>query len=159
VYEETLTGRPHDTSVQKAATDNENVDAVTLTSCPGHHSVWMQFNVMPRTHPPRLLNCVLQFFNNYLWLNLNRRITLTENNMCIFSITRLQTKLKHSLRSIKLNMFNAPVKVKRCVNALFSNWRDKAWEHGMSKYYWQEWITWKQQSNCELTHPGTRPGK
>jgi len=28
VYEETLTGRPHDTSVQKATTDNENVDAV-----------------------------------------------------------------------------------------------------------------------------------
>jgi len=28
VYEETLTGRPHDTSVQ----------------------MWMQFNVMPRTH-------------------------------------------------------------------------------------------------------------
>jgi len=34
VYEETLTGRPHDTSVQKAASDNE---------------MWMQFNVMPRT--------------------------------------------------------------------------------------------------------------
>jgi len=28
VYEETLTGRPYDTSVQKAASDNENVDAV-----------------------------------------------------------------------------------------------------------------------------------
>jgi len=28
VYEETLTGRPHDTSVQKATNDNENVDAV-----------------------------------------------------------------------------------------------------------------------------------
>jgi len=28
VYEETLTGRPHDTSVQKATSDNENVDAV-----------------------------------------------------------------------------------------------------------------------------------
>jgi len=28
VYEETLTGRPHDTSVQKAISDNENVDAV-----------------------------------------------------------------------------------------------------------------------------------
>jgi len=28
VYEETLTGRPHHTSVQKAAGDNENVDAV-----------------------------------------------------------------------------------------------------------------------------------
>jgi len=27
VYEETLTGRPHDTSVQKATSDNENVDA------------------------------------------------------------------------------------------------------------------------------------
>jgi len=26
--EETLTGRPHDTSVQKATSDNENVDAV-----------------------------------------------------------------------------------------------------------------------------------
>jgi len=35
VYEETLTGRPHDTSVQKATSDNE---------------MWMQFNVMPRTH-------------------------------------------------------------------------------------------------------------
>jgi len=34
VYEETLTGRPHDTSVQKATGDNER---------------WMQFNVMPRT--------------------------------------------------------------------------------------------------------------
>jgi len=31
VYEETLTGRPHDTSVQKATSDNE---------------MWMQFNVM-----------------------------------------------------------------------------------------------------------------
>jgi len=28
VYEETLTGRPHDTSVQKATSDNENADAV-----------------------------------------------------------------------------------------------------------------------------------
>jgi len=28
MYEETLTGRPHDTSVQKATGDNENVDAV-----------------------------------------------------------------------------------------------------------------------------------
>jgi len=28
VYEETLTGRPHDASVQKATSDNENVDAV-----------------------------------------------------------------------------------------------------------------------------------
>jgi len=28
VHEETLTGRPHDTSVQKATSDNENVDAV-----------------------------------------------------------------------------------------------------------------------------------
>jgi len=28
VYEETLTGRPHDTSVRKATSDNENVDAV-----------------------------------------------------------------------------------------------------------------------------------
>jgi len=28
VYEETPTGRPHDTSVQKATSDNENVDAV-----------------------------------------------------------------------------------------------------------------------------------
>jgi len=27
-YEETLTGRHHDTSVQKAASDNENMDAV-----------------------------------------------------------------------------------------------------------------------------------
>jgi len=27
VYEETLTGRPHDTSEQKATSDNENVDA------------------------------------------------------------------------------------------------------------------------------------
>jgi len=34
VYEETLTGRPHDTSAQKATSDNE---------------MWMQFNVMPRT--------------------------------------------------------------------------------------------------------------
>jgi len=34
VYEETLTGRPHDTSVQKATSDNE---------------IWIQFNVMPRT--------------------------------------------------------------------------------------------------------------
>jgi len=42
VNEETLTGRPHETSVQKATSDNENVDAV-LTSSPGHHSVWMQF--------------------------------------------------------------------------------------------------------------------
>jgi len=27
-YEETLTGRPHDTSVQTATSDNEHVDAV-----------------------------------------------------------------------------------------------------------------------------------
>jgi len=49
VYEETLTGRPHDTSVQKANSDNENVEAVqrhalditrcgySLTSCPGRN--------------------------------------------------------------------------------------------------------------------------
>jgi len=47
VYEETLTGQPHDTSLQIATSDNENVDAVyrhalditrcgcSLTSCPG----------------------------------------------------------------------------------------------------------------------------
>jgi len=34
VYEEMLTGRPHDKSVQKATSDNE---------------MWMQFNVMPWT--------------------------------------------------------------------------------------------------------------
>jgi len=34
VYEETLTGRPHDTSVQKATSDKE---------------MWMQFNVIPWT--------------------------------------------------------------------------------------------------------------
>jgi len=34
VYEETLTGRPHDTSAQKATSENE---------------MWMQFNVMPWT--------------------------------------------------------------------------------------------------------------
>jgi len=34
VHEETLTGRPHDTSVQKATSGNE---------------MWMQFNVMSRT--------------------------------------------------------------------------------------------------------------
>jgi len=34
VYEETLNGWLHDTSVQKATIDNE---------------MWMQFNVMPRT--------------------------------------------------------------------------------------------------------------
>jgi len=28
MYEETLTGQPHDTSVQKATSENENVDAV-----------------------------------------------------------------------------------------------------------------------------------
>jgi len=30
VYEETLTGQPHDTSVQKATSDNENLDAVNV---------------------------------------------------------------------------------------------------------------------------------
>jgi len=37
VYEETLTGQPHDTSAQKATSDNENVDecGCSLTSCPG----------------------------------------------------------------------------------------------------------------------------
>jgi len=30
VYEETPIGRPHDTSVQKATSDNENVDAVVM---------------------------------------------------------------------------------------------------------------------------------
>jgi len=50
VYKETLTGRPHGTSVQKAASDNENEDTVqrhalditwcgcSLTSCPGRFS-------------------------------------------------------------------------------------------------------------------------
>jgi len=28
MYEETMTDRPHDTSVQKATSDNENIDAV-----------------------------------------------------------------------------------------------------------------------------------
>jgi len=28
MYEETLTGQPHDTAVQKATSGNENVDAV-----------------------------------------------------------------------------------------------------------------------------------
>jgi len=51
MYEETLTGRPHDTSVQKATSDNKNVNGCSLISCPGHHLVWMQFNVMPRTPP------------------------------------------------------------------------------------------------------------
>jgi len=37
VYEETLTGQPHDTSVQKATSDNK---------------MWMQFNVMPRNKRP-----------------------------------------------------------------------------------------------------------
>jgi len=41
VYEETLTGQPHDTSVQKATSDNENVDAVQrhaldITPCAEH---------------------------------------------------------------------------------------------------------------------------
>jgi len=51
VCEETLTGQPHDTSVQKASSYNENVGKCgsSLTSCPGHHSVWMQFKVIPRT--------------------------------------------------------------------------------------------------------------
>jgi len=45
VYEETLTGRPHDTSVQKATSDNE---------------MWMQFNVMPRTQvTTTTLICIL----------------------------------------------------------------------------------------------------
>jgi len=35
VHEDTLTGRPRDTSVQKATSDNENAE--------------MQFNVMPPT--------------------------------------------------------------------------------------------------------------
>jgi len=34
VYEETLTGRPHDILIQKATSDNE---------------MWMQFNVVPWT--------------------------------------------------------------------------------------------------------------
>jgi len=34
VYEETLTGRPRDTSVQKVISDNKNAD-FSLTSCPG----------------------------------------------------------------------------------------------------------------------------
>jgi len=41
VYEETLTGRPHDTSVQKAISDNEMWMQFNV--------MWMQFNVMPRT--------------------------------------------------------------------------------------------------------------
>jgi len=38
VYEETLTGRPHDKSVQKAISDNENVERHAIT-----------FNIMPWT--------------------------------------------------------------------------------------------------------------
>jgi len=37
-----MTGWPHDTSIQKPTSDNENVDAV-FTLRPGHHSAWMQF--------------------------------------------------------------------------------------------------------------------
>jgi len=56
VYEETLTGRPHDKSVQKATSDNENVDAVkrhaldttrcgcSLTSCPGQETIIIFFS-------------------------------------------------------------------------------------------------------------------
>jgi len=47
VYEETMTGRPHDISVQKAASDNE---------------MWMQFNVMPRT--PLVTSLVLSRLDN-----------------------------------------------------------------------------------------------
>jgi len=45
VYEETLTGRPHDTSVQKASSDNENVDAVLRHAQdvePTESSFWCQ---------------------------------------------------------------------------------------------------------------------
>jgi len=41
VYEETLTGRPHDTSVQKAASDNENVDAGLRHAQDGTSGRWM----------------------------------------------------------------------------------------------------------------------
>jgi len=32
VYEEVLTGQPHDTSVQKATSDNEKINVMPLTS-------------------------------------------------------------------------------------------------------------------------------
>jgi len=50
VYVETLTGRPHDTSVQKATSDNE---------------MWMQFNVMPwrlAVAMPTVWTCLLDVF-------------------------------------------------------------------------------------------------
>jgi len=39
VYKETLTGRPHDTSVQKATSDNENVDNVMPWTSIGEDAV------------------------------------------------------------------------------------------------------------------------
>jgi len=42
VYEETQTGRPHDTSVQKDTSDNEKVDAVSLMSWIMFKKRWKQ---------------------------------------------------------------------------------------------------------------------
>jgi len=50
VYEETLTGRPHDTSVQKATSDNENKDAVQRHAqdvCLGVRRVSSYFSYLP----------------------------------------------------------------------------------------------------------------
>jgi len=49
MYEETLTGRPHDTSVQTATSDNE---------------MWMQFNFMPRTIYPCVIIYVCVFIHH-----------------------------------------------------------------------------------------------
>jgi len=52
VYEETLTGQPHDTSVQKATSDNKNMDAVKRHAL----DVWVEaqgslFSIFSRPNP------------------------------------------------------------------------------------------------------------
>jgi len=72
VYEETLTGRPHDTQYKKLPVTMKC--GCILTSCPGHHSVWMQINVMLRTLIMSYKNGALLWYNynyNYKYITIN----------------------------------------------------------------------------------------
>jgi len=73
VYEETLTGLPHDTSVQKATSDDE---------------MCMQFNVMPRTRKYVDMKCCWQCGRLTIQLvsavKLNIKQTTTEGNIGCF---------------------------------------------------------------------------
>jgi len=60
VYEETLTGRPHDTSVQKATSDNENVDTVQRHAQDKHKTIMISGAVQSIRS-----RCEKDFFQQY----------------------------------------------------------------------------------------------